>query len=549
MSEIDPRNIKESLKNAAYAAKLLRLHEERARQTGPGGLMHFIRYFWKVLEPGREFTDGWVLHAIAEHLEAVQRGEITRLLINVPPGCMKSLMSNCFFPAWCWGPMGMAHTRWLSFSYSAHLTERDNNKFRTLISSKPYQELWGDVFKLTGDAKIQVSNDKMGWKLASSVGGVVTGERGDFIIADDLHQVSQGESERVRTETVRWFKESMSNRVNDPDRSVIIVIMQRVHGSDVSGTIMEDKEGMNYHRLCIPMRFDPGHPYPTITGINWEDPRTEDGELAWPERFSARRVDDYERELGPYAFSAQYQQNPAPRGGGIIKQHWIRTWENAQNKFPAFSYVIAALDPAYTEKHENDPSGFSVWGIFRHPESNEPGIMLVNAWRKWLQLHGDNSPKFPGETHAAYARRCGDGWGLVEWIAHSCDAYGVSHLLIEGKASGISVYQEIERLQMLRTWSTELCDTGRLDKMARMNAVQPIFSQGLVWMPDRDWANDMMEELLQFPKYKFDDMADTCSLALRKLREMGLLQFQDEREFDEYIEQNRAPVTQALYPV
>ena len=127
------------------------------------------------------FVDGWAMQAIAEHLEAVTFGELNRLLINVPPGFSKSLLTNVFWPAWEWGPMDMAHLRGLSFSYAAHLTERDNEKLRTLITSKPYQELWGHQFKLTGDAKIKISNDKMGWQLASSVGGVTTGERADRV--------------------------------------------------------------------------------------------------------------------------------------------------------------------------------------------------------------------------------------------------------------------------------------------------------------------------------------------------------------------------------
>jgi len=548
MSEIDPRNIKESLKNAAYAAKLLRLHEERARQVGPGGLMHFLRYHWSMLEPGNPFIDGWAMQAIAEHLEAITFGEINRLLINVSPGFSKSLLTNVFWPAWEWGPMNLPHLRGLSFSYSAHLTERDNDRLRTLITSKPYQELWGGQFKLTSDAKIKISNDKMGWCLASSVRGVSTGERADRVRADDPHNIVEGESERVRGETVRWFKESMSNRLNHMEKSAIVVIMQRVHELDVAGSIIEDPEGMGYEHLCIPMRYEEDGPWAKATKVGWEDPRKKDGELAWPERFPGQVVDNLERDLGPWAFASQYQQNPAPRGGGIIKRNWFRLWEHPQNKFPPFENIVAAVDPAYTEDSVNDPSAMSIWATFRHPESNEFGVMLVHAWRKRLAIHGDTSPRFPGESAKSYERRCGDAWGLCEWIWHCCDAYGVHQLFIEGKASGHSVFQEIERRQAFRTWATEIADTGRQDKVARVTAVQPIFSQGLVWAPDRDWADMMINELINFPKYKYDDLADTASLALRKMREMGLLQHTDEREHDLYEEQNRTPVTQALYP-
>ena len=510
--------------------------------------MNFIRYMWPVLEPSREFVDGWALQAMAEHLEAVERGEITRLLVAVPPGFMKSLMINVFMPCWLWGPQNRPYFRTMSFSYAAHLTERDNEKCRTLMNSKPYRELWGDRFKLSSDSKIKISNDHQGWLLASSVGGVSTGERSDLCRVDDPHNAVQGESERVRSETVRWFRESLSSRLNDMKKSAIIVVHQRIHEEDVAGSIIADKEGMDYERLIIPMRWETDYAFDTKTCLGYEDPRTKDGELAWPERFPDDEVSKLERNLGPFAASAQLQQNPEPRGGGIIKRNWWRLWEDKNNKFPPCSYVVAALDSAYTEKQENDPSAMTVFGLFRHPETNEPGIILMHAWRKRLVLHGDTSPRFPNESHKAYERRCGDGWGLVEYVANTCDMYNADILLIESKASGISVFQEIERRQQLRPWATELVDTGRLDKVARAYSVQGIFSQGLVWSPDRDFATMVIDECAAFPKARHEDLVDCCTMTLRKLREMGLLQHEDERMHEEYVEQNKAPPVMPLYP-
>src|SRR5262249_35008565 len=160
--------------------------------------------------------DGWPLWAMCEHLEAVDAGEITRLLINIPPGHMKSLLTDVFFPAWQWGPRGKAHHRFIAFSYSAHLTERDNDRFRVLITSSEYQKLYGPLatrieqgertetvkgVELRNKTTLKVMNTATGWKLASSVGGVGTGERADILIVDDPHNVTQAESEQVRGET------------------------------------------------------------------------------------------------------------------------------------------------------------------------------------------------------------------------------------------------------------------------------------------------------------------------------------------------------------
>ena len=182
----------------------------KKRHSRPGGLLQFVKDFWHVLEPETKFVDGWPLEVICRHLEAVTAGEINRLLINVPPGFMKSLLTDVFWPAWEWGPMNLEHMRYVTFSYSSSLTERDNQRFGDLICSEEYQELYGDRVQVKKRGEKIVSNARTGWKLASSIGGVGTGQRGNRIILDDPHNVKEAESDTVRQEAVRWFREAMS---------------------------------------------------------------------------------------------------------------------------------------------------------------------------------------------------------------------------------------------------------------------------------------------------------------------------------------------------
>src|SRR5262249_34997198 len=156
---------------------------------------------------------------------------ITRLLINIPPGAMKSLTTNVFWPAWEWGPRDLAHMRYIGASYSHDLTIRDNLRCRRLIESYVYQRLWGGRFRLNDDqnAKVRFANDRTGFKLATSVGGLGTGERGDRFIIDDPHNLVDGESEAKRDSTLAWFSEVVPTRLNDPESSAIVIIMQRVH--------------------------------------------------------------------------------------------------------------------------------------------------------------------------------------------------------------------------------------------------------------------------------------------------------------------------------
>lgn len=165
----------------ALRRELLR-RQAKEKHCRPGGLFEFVRYFWHVLEPKTPFVDGWAIRAICEHLEAVTFGYVNRLLVNVPPGFSKSLLTNVFWPAWEMGPMNLPHLRTIAFSYASHLTERDNGKFLELLRSTEYQALYGSRFTLTQQGVEKVANDKTGWRYASSVGGVGTGERADRVV-------------------------------------------------------------------------------------------------------------------------------------------------------------------------------------------------------------------------------------------------------------------------------------------------------------------------------------------------------------------------------
>jgi predicted phage terminase large subunit-like protein len=292
-----------------------RLHAVRGHRNEEGqwigGLLSFMRYFWHILEPGKKMTEGWVLEAIAEHLEAVAYGEIKRLLITVPPGCSKSLMTDVFFPAWLWAT-GRPEMRFLAFSYSSDLTHRDNGRFRDLIQSAEYQAMYGHLFVLRKTGEVQVSNDKHGWKVASSVGGMGTGARSDGIVIDDAHSIKTVESDDVRNETGRWFREVLQDRLNDMTKGWIVAIMQRSHEDDIAGIILSDDDHMDYVHLNIPMEFiwsadEDGQPFATEV-VGWIDPRWTDdpneceGALMWPERFPEDVVENLKRDKAEYAY-------------------------------------------------------------------------------------------------------------------------------------------------------------------------------------------------------------------------------------------------------
>ena len=507
-----------------------------------GGLLSFVRYFWHVLEPGQPFVDGWVLEAIAEHLEAVTFGEITNLLVNVFPGAMKSLLTNVFFPAWEWGPMEMAHLRYVTFSYSSSNTERDNQRFGDLISSPDYQAMYPHV-KIRQRGMTMVSNMEHGWKLASSVGGSVTGKRGNRAINDDLNNVSESESKAVLEETNRWLRESLPSRLNNMETDAKIFISQRTSEGDASGELLS--MDIPICHLCIPMEFEwqadeNGEPY--TTEIGWVDPRwtpnPEDcnGELAWPERFSDKAVRDLKIALGPYATASQLQQTPAPRGGGIIqREDWLPAEQYMDGtRFPTFSFVIGSLDGAFDEKESNDYSALTMWGVFQN-EHGYNRAMLIHAWAKRLPISGPRMEIEPGEHELMFRRRAMPTWGLVEWVADTCNRFKADKLLIENKASGKPAAQTLQNSHGRQGWSIVLVEP-KGDKYARGLAVQPSFSQGMIYAPDRDWATAdgmVIDQCAKFPKAKNDDLFDSTTQAIKHLRDSGLLRSDEDRRAEE----------------
>ena len=564
----------DGLLTLAKATKRYREIQEAERLED--SFYEFVKAAWPEVDPA-EFVDNWHLEDICNHMEAVARGHISRLLLNEPPRTGKTFIISICFCAWIWaqrerGPLMGPQVSFFYASYAEQLSLEHSTKCRRLIQSNWYRRLWGTRFKLIRETQGYFENDKRGYRMASSVDAKATGWGADILVADDPHLVKEAESERVREETCRWWSETMPSRLNDRKTGAMIVVMQRVHEGDLSGEILrkddlERRAGRlpNYVHFCVPMSYVPcqhvnawvGDKVVTFIGddiqdideedIFWVDRRTEENELLWSGRFPASEVIKLESELGPYAYAGQYQQEPAPRGGGIIRRDWWQMWDKetaAENGvafeegedgkikeiYPGFEYILAALDTAYTEKEENDPSALSIWGIFRDP-NGQPRIFLIYCWQARLLIHN-----------------------LVTKVGADCIKWKVDRLLIEDKAAGHSVIQELGRLFGSFAFGTELVNpsSGFIkspDKSARLITVVHLFAEGLVYAPDRDWTDEMVQQCATVPRAIHDDLADTCSMALIWLRRSGWAIKKEERQVELQDETKYRPRSGALYPV
>jgi len=493
-------------------------------------LYTFFRGAWPFIDPA-PWVDGWCMEAIAEHLQAVCDGEIRRLLINISPRCSKSNLVSVAFPAWVWaqqrsGPISGPKVPFLHSSYANQLALRDSVKCRRLIESPWYQQRWGTRFQLTTDqnTKSRFTNNQGGERLITSVDGTNTGEGGMCLIHDDPNSVDDVDSEASIQSAIDWWDGTMASRLNNQETGAQIVIQQRTFENDISGHILETEAGEWVH-LMIPMRYEPERSFVTVIG--WKDPRTEAGELMWPERFSEATVKRLETRLGPFRAAGQLQQRPEPAGGGIIHREWWKLWEH--DSYPPMDFVLATLDTAYTLETINDPSGMIIWGIFS-------GDVKAATTRI---VASDGTPHRMNSTYSEFAPHvmCMYGWTqrleiheLVERVAQTCVKMKVDVLLIEAKASGHSVAQEIRRLYWRERFGVELFDPKSQDKVARLYSVQHLFAEGIIYGPDRPWMEAIIVQVGQFPKGKHDEYVDLTSMGLRKLRDMGLLIRQPERE-------------------
>jgi predicted phage terminase large subunit-like protein len=475
------------------------LREEIDCELAIRGLGQFVRQAWAIVEPSTPFVPGWHIDAIIEHLDAVTRGQIRNLLINVPPRHMKSLLVAVFWPAWEW--IRWPERRWLFSSYAAQLSIRDSVKCRRLIESPWYQARWGDRFALTGDqnTKGRFDNNKSGYRLSTSVGGSATGEGGDRIVCDDPNNVNEVESDSVRKATNDWFDVVMSTRVNDPKTTAKVTVMQRCHQLDLSGHLLEQG---GWEHLCLPAEYEDGR---CATSIGWSDPRAAHGELLWPERFGADEIASLKRSLGSYGAAGQLQQRPSPAEGGLIKRHWWRYYQP----------LGANLPPV----------------IVRHPDGTDRPIaaVLLHGGRGELIQSWDCS--FKDLETSDYV--VGQVWGnmganfyLLEQVRGRMDfpatlraVRGMSSRwpaalakLIEDKANGSAVIQ-----MLTHELGGILPVNPEGGKVARARAASPLIEAGNVYLPHPQfapWVNDFIEECAAFPNGAHDDQVDAMTQAL-----------------------------------
>jgi predicted phage terminase large subunit-like protein len=442
-----------------------------------GSLAAFIKEAWPVVEPESPLDWSWHLDAICLHLEAVSRGDIRRLIINIPPGHAKSLTVAVLWPAWTW--TWRPGWRALFASYAAELAIRDSVRCRRLIESDWYQDTIKPEWKLAADQNVKhyFENDHSGSRLALGVQGKGTGYRGDAVVVDDALSVEQAYSDTERKRVNRWYDTTYTSRLNDKRSGAQVAIGQRLHVDDLSGHLLR-KGGWDH--LNLPTEYDKEQA--SATSIGWSDPRTSPGELLFPSRYPAEIIQEIKTELGSRGYAAQHQQRPTQDGGNLFRREW---WQRGTP--PADARWLQSWDLTFKSKRDSD----FVVGLLLATKGALAWIVDVRRARL---------------DFTATLR-------LMQSLASDPVWRQAGEVLVEDTANGPAV------ISALRSSVRGLVPiTPKGSKFARAAAVAPQVEAGQVYLhPGAQWVDGFMTELAQFPFAAHDDQVDALSQALARV--------------------------------
>jgi predicted phage terminase large subunit-like protein len=440
----------------------------------------FLYRSFLALNGGTTFLPNWHLQLLAQYLQAIEQGLICRLIINMPPRYLKSITASVAWPAWLLGQN--PQRRVIVASYAEKLSLKHSLDCRHVMLSDWYQRAYPETQIAAGqNEKHKFVTTERGFRLATSVGGTLTGEGGDILILDDPLNPLHAESEVTREKANRWFDHTFSSRLNDKQRGAMVIVMQRLHEDDLCG-YLQRKGGWQVLNL------------PAIAPIRSYDSgffRSE-GTALHPARESILQLKQVQHEMGSHVFSAQYQQQPRPKSGAMVRPHWL-VYEDEDSEEPG--QIVQSWDTAIKAGAQNDPSVC----LTARVTANE--CHLLDCFRARLEYHDLRSN----------ALRLAEKWQPQA-------------IVVEDKASGQSLLQDLRTETNLPL----IPILPRQDKLTRFAAITPLIEAGkLVLPPNAHWLNEFEQELFTFPASKHDDQVDALSQLLRwwlgrRKQEMGV---------------------------
>jgi predicted phage terminase large subunit-like protein len=442
-------------------------------------LMSFTERSFYELNAQATFSTSPHIEVLVAKLEAARQGKIKRLIINLPPRSLKSHAVSVVFPAWLLGYDPTAQI--ICASYGQELSDKHARDCRTLMASAFYQSLFPRTHLSPEKQSVsEFLTTMQGFRMATSIGGVLTGRGADFIIIDDPLKPEDALSETRRTGVNEWYDNTLISRLNNKESGVIIIVMQRLHQDDLVGHVLDQGawEVLSFPAIA---EEDECHSIEDAFGTRYFTRKA--GEALQPNRESLESLKKTRRSMNDYNFFSQYQQNPVPLEGAIVKRDWL-SYYDVNSRPSQFSCILQSWDTANKSGELNDFSVGTTWGMYKDH------FYLLDVFRKRL-----NYPE------------------LKRAVIDHARLHKANKIFIEDKGSGTQLIQELEKelLFGIRPYEPP---TGT-DKIMRLHAQTALFESGRVLLPvSAPWLDEYVRELTTFPGGKFDDQVDSTTQAL-----------------------------------
>ena len=436
-------------------------------------LCYFAQRCFFELNPQTAFAMNWHIEVIAAKLTAVRQGKIRRLIINLPPRHLKSLMASIAFPAWCLGHDPSAQI--LCVSYAQDLADKLARDCRAIMMSPWYRRIFPTRLAPHRQAVQEFITTRQGYRLATSIGGVLTGRGADIILIDDPLKPEEALSDAQRKAANEWYDHTLYSRLNDKRHGAIVIIMQRLHEDDLVGHVLA-QEGWEILSFPAIAEADEVHRIETIWGAQCF--RRRQGEALHPDREPLETLDRIRRTIGEYNFAGQYQQSPAPLGGGLVKAEWFKRY-GEKDRPERFDRIVQSWDTANKATELSDFSVCTTWGV------KGKNLFLLGLFRRRLE--------YPALKRA---------------VREQQSLFGANEVLIEDKASGTQLIQELiaDGCHGVTRYQPTC------DKIMRLNAQTAMIENGFVRIPEMaPWLAEYLHELTVFPKGKHDDQVDSTA--------------------------------------
>ena len=459
------------------------LHEAKKKESARESFLGFVNYVWPAFIEGRHHK------VVAEAFERVIKGDLKRLIINMPPRHTKSEFASYLLPAWFLGQN--PGKKVIQASHTAELSVGFGRKVRNLVDSDDFKEIFPEL-ALRADSKAagRWSTNQGGEYFAIGVGGAVTGKGADLLIIDDPHSEQDGQSidAAVFDKTYEWYTSGPRQRLQPG--GAIIIVMTRWHKRDLTGKIIKSstqREGVDDWELIE---------FPALMPS---------GNSLWPEFWSQDELLALKNELPAPKWEAQYQQSPTSEEGALVKREWWKRWE--RDRPPPCEFIIQSWDTAFLKTRRADFSACTTWGVFYQPDDEgqtRPNIILLDAYKERLEF-----PELKKTAMEFYNN----------WEPDAC--------IVEAKAAGTPLVFELRAMGMP---VSEYTPSRGNDKVARVNAVADMFASGVVWCPETRFAEMVIEEFASFPVGEHDDLVDSSTQALLRFRQGGFLRLDTDEE-------------------